>query len=249
MRRERIKFDLLIHDLKVPLAVIEAGITSLLGRIEKYGPLTEKQEKVLVRVLRNTKVTKRLVNDAMELGRSREGIVCLTRSRLSNLIEKILIEIFDLSDFTVAEKLRVCTNLPQIRETLEKKGFLLSIDEQVWCQEICLDEPKVKQILRNLLNNALKYRRSQVELEVEKEDSYLSICVKDDGSGIPSVYHKRIFESYFQMDAMNSHIVRGHGLGLAGVMVLVEDMGGRLFLESDEAKGARFVVKVPLGNK
>jgi len=60
----RVKTDLLIHDLKVPLAVIEAGIVSLLRRVEKYGPLTEKQEKVLVRVLRNTKVTKRLVNDA-----------------------------------------------------------------------------------------------------------------------------------------------------------------------------------------
>jgi hypothetical protein len=51
MGRRRIKFDLLIHDLKVPLAVIEAGITALMERVEKYGPLTEKQKKVLKRAL------------------------------------------------------------------------------------------------------------------------------------------------------------------------------------------------------
>ena len=75
MGKKRIKFDLLIHDLKVPVAVIEAGITSLLEREEKYGPLTEKQKKVLQRALRNTKVTRTLVNDAMEVGRSAEGLI------------------------------------------------------------------------------------------------------------------------------------------------------------------------------
>ena len=57
---------------------------------------------------------------------------------------------------------------------------------------------------------------------------------------------KKIFESYFQMDVTDSYTVRGHGLGLAGVMVLVEDMGGELFLESGEGKGAKFLVKLPL---
>ena len=75
MHRERIKIDLLIHDLKGPLAVVETGITSLLQRREKYGPITEKQEKALMRALRNTKVIQSLVNDILELGRSREGII------------------------------------------------------------------------------------------------------------------------------------------------------------------------------
>jgi len=88
-----------------------------------------------------------------------------------------------------------------------------------------------------------------VELEVDKKDVYLVFSVKDDGEGIPSIYHKKIFESYFQMDVTDSSTVRGHGLGLAGVMILVEDMGGELFLESDEGKGAKFIVKLPLENK
>ena len=246
MHRERIKIDLLIHDLKVPLAVVETGITSLLQRREKYGPLTEKQEQVLARALRNTKVIRSLVNDILELGRSREGIVSLKSLKFSDLIEQALVEIFDLVDRNTSEKIKICADLPQLRETLEEKGLMLFMEEALWCQEVCLDEAKIRQILRNLLINALKYRKSRVELEVDKKDVYLVFSVKDDGEGIPSIYHKKIFERYFQMDVTDSSTVRGHGLGLAGVMILVEDMGGELFLESDEGKGAKFLVKLPL---
>ena len=91
-RRNRIKVDLLIHDLKVPLAVIEAGVLSLLTRTEKYGALTEKQVKVLTRALRNTKVTQTLVSDALELGRSRAGIMNTAAAAWPSLIEEALIE-------------------------------------------------------------------------------------------------------------------------------------------------------------
>ena len=246
--RRRVKTDLLIHDLKVPLAVIEAGIVSLLRRVEKYGPLTEKQEKVLVRVLRNTKVTKTLVNDALELGRSRKGIVDITNFSLSDLIGQTLVEIFDLADSGAAEKIKSCVDLARFREILEEKGVLLHIDERLWCQEVCQDEAKLIQILRNLLNNALKYRKSRVTLDIDREGDSLVILVKDDGEGIPSVYHKKIFESYFQIDGSGIYTVRGHGLGLAGVMALVEDMGGHISLESEEGKGAKFSVKVPLSS-
>ena len=246
MQRERIKIDLLIHDLKVPLAVVETGITSLLQRREKYGPLSEKQEKALMRALRNTKVIQSLVNDILELGRSREGIVSLKSLKFSDLIEQVFMEIFDLVDRNTSEKIKTCADLPQLKETLEEKGLTLFMEEALWCQEVCLDEAKIRQILRNLLNNALKYRKSRVELEVDKKDVHIVFSVKDDGEGIPSIYHKKIFESYFQMDITDSSTVRGHGLGLAGVMILVEDMGGELFLESDEGKGAKFLVKLPL---
>lgn len=247
MGKQRIKFDLLIHDLKVPLAVIEAGITSLMERPEKYGPLTEKQRKVLQRALRNTKITQRLVNDAMEIGRSAEGIMNRNRFFLSSLIEQSLVEIFDLTDLTAADRIRHCESLANLKKLLSKKDILLDIDEMLWSQEICLDVGKIGQILRNLLNNALKYRKKQVAIKIERGNGSLLISVSDDGSGIPEAYHQKIFECYFQMDSERNHCVRGHGLGLAGVMVLIEDMGGKLFLESDTGKGAKFSVEVPLG--
>lgn len=108
-----------------------------------------------------------------------------------------------------------------------------------------MDESKMKQVLRNLLNNALKYRKERIELSVQEKDKGLCISVGDDGEGIPLDYHDRIFECYFQMDMEEQHCVRGHGLGLAGVMILVEDMGGSLDLESDLGKGTLFSVRVP----
>jgi len=245
-RRERIKIDLLIHDLKVPLAVIQAGLTSLLERQEKYGPLTEFQEKVLTRALRNTRVTQTLVGDALELGRSRTGIVNLSNCRISDVVTETLVEVFDLADDQTAEKIKKCNEFEELRQMLDEKDVGLLIDENLWCQDACLDEVKISQILRNLLGNALKYRKKRVELRIERTDLSLVLSVKDDGDGIPSAYHKKIFECYFQMDGVDACPVRGHGLGLAGVMVLVEDLGGKLFLDSDEGQGARFLVKLPL---
>jgi two-component system OmpR family sensor kinase len=120
------------------------------------------------------------------------------------------------------------------------------MEEGLWHQELVLDVSKARQILRNLLNNALKYRKRRVDLRIEEGDRCLHLFVRDDGEGIPANYHERIFECYFQMDMHADHCVRGHGLGLAGVQVLLEDMGGEMSLESDVGKGAAFSVRIPL---
>ncbi len=249
MDRKKIKIDLLIHDLKAPLAVAESGIALLLQKPEKYGPLTAKQKKVLIRTLRNTRVTQALVNDALELGKSREGIVNLTSFSLSSLFKETLIELFDLVDSNTSERIKTCTELSELKEILAENGLVLIINEELWSQKVCLDEAKVKQILRNLVNNALKYRKNFVEMKVDKTDDHLFLSVKDDGEGIPTVFHKKIFESYFHLESENECTVRGSGLGLAGVMILVEDLGGSLSLESQEGQGAKFSVEVPLAKK
>jgi signal transduction histidine kinase len=249
MDKKNIKIDLLIHDLKVPLAIVESGITLLLQKPEKYGPLTAKQKKSLIRTLRNTRVAQTLVNDALELGKSREGIINLTSFSLSNLFEKTLIELFDLVDSKTSERIKTCTELSELKEILSANGLALIIDNELWFQEICLDEAKIKQILRNLVNNALKYRKNLVEIRVDKKDAHLFLSVKDDGEGIPPIFHKKIFESYFQLEAKNGAPIRGSGLGLAGVMILVEDLGGKFFLESQEGEGAEFSLKLPLPKK
>ena len=246
MGKQRIKFDFLVHDLKVPLAVIEAGLTSLIQKTDKYGPLTDKQLKVLKRALRNTLVTRTLVNDALELGRSSQGIINKASLPLSGFVVQTLVEIFDLVDLEASDCVRGCDTLSVLKEQLSEKGIFLTVDEGLWHQEVSMDESKMKQIIRNLLSNALKYKKKRVELKIGKEEDSFVVIVCDDGDGIPSGYHDKIFECYFQMDMQGDYCVRGHGVGLAGVMILVEDMGGRLFLESDVGKGATFSVKVPL---
>ena len=246
LQQKRIKIDLLVHDIKSPLAVIETGIAALLKNTDKYGPLTEKQEKILLRALRNTKMAQNLVNGVMELGMAREGVFKYIDCKVSGLILSVLGEILDLIDVSLAEKISGCEDLVRLEPLLKEKGILILVDEGLWCQQIQLDELKVKQILRNLLNNAMKYRRSLVEIEFIREGRFLHISVKDDGKGIGEMYHKKIFESYFQVGDIDEHGIRSHGLGLAGVMVLIEDMGGELLLESDEGKGTKFIAKIPL---
>ena len=245
MSNQKIKIELLVHDLKGPLAVIETGITSLLQRESKYGALTEKQKKVLHRALRNTKITQTLVNDTLEVGKSTEGIINNNIFPISGLITQSLLEIFDLTDSDTAEDIKQCDNLALFRKKLSDKGIQLDIDEVLWDQKVCLDECKMRQILRNLLNNALKYRKEHLEIKFEKNNGSLLISVRDDGEGIPENFHKKIFECYFQMESGREYCVRGHGLGLAGVMILVEEMGGNLSLESGVGKGTKFLVKVP----
>jgi signal transduction histidine kinase len=169
-----------------------------------------------------------------------------TRCSISNFIEQSLIEIFDLTDSNSADLTKVCGDLNALKKNLMQKGIQLEIEESIWKQEIYIDESKLHQIFRNLLNNALKYRKNLIEIKLAKSAEALHISVKDDGQGIPREFHEKIFECYFQMDAQHDHCVRGHGLGLAGVMILLEDMSGQLTLESDAGKGAVFSVKIPL---
>jgi signal transduction histidine kinase len=245
MEKNRIKFEFLVHDLKVPLAVIEAGILSLLQKQDKYGELNDKQIKILERALRNTIVTRTLVNDALEIGRSSQGIINKSTFTPCQLVEETLIEVLDLTDHTTADAVKERKTLADLKACLAAQGLILEIDDAFWNRDLYLDESKVRQIFRNLLINALKYKKNRVTLKLERGERHIFISVSDDGEGIPSGYHKKIFECYFQMDMKTDHCVRGHGLGLAGVQVLLEDMGGELSLESDTGKGATFSVKIP----
>jgi signal transduction histidine kinase len=241
-----IKTEILIHDLKVPISVIDAGAKSLLNRRESYGPLTDKQIKVLKRIIRNALTTQRLVNDVLELGRSREGVMITSDFPVSFLVTCVLMEIFDLSDPGVTEEIRKIHTYDELNEAVRNNGVNLSFSPRVWKTMVHLDEAKVRQILRNLVTNAFKHRASVVEISGSIENGRLILKVKDDGRGIPLADHQKIFETYFTTGSSIESAIKSHGLGLAGVMVLLKDMGGELILNSDNGKGAEFTVKIPL---
>ena len=247
MGKSEIKIELLIHDLKVPISVIDAGVKSLLNRPETYGSLTEKQQKVLKRILRNTNNTKRIVNDVLELGRSSEGIMIYKDTCLSFIVSDVLIEVFDLSDTKTAEQVKKSKNLQETQDAAAVSGVKIIIEKELWGQKLYLDESKVVQILRNLITNAIKFRSEIIEISSEIKENHLVLIVKDDGRGIAEADHKKIFNSYFTCGGSSiNNVVESHGIGLAGVMVLLKDMGGELVLTSCEGKGAEFLVKIPL---
>jgi hypothetical protein len=246
MPNTTIKTEILIHDLKVPISVIDAGAKSLLNRQDAYGPLTEKQIKVLKRIIRNTLTTQRLVNDVLELGRSREGVMITSDFSVSSLVIAVLVEIFDLSDPPVADIIRKVESYAGLEQVLNTVGFRLGFDRKMWKTIVHLDAAKVKQILRNLVTNAFKHRACVVEIFGCIEEKQMILKVRDDGRGIPPANHQRIFETYFTTGGSIETAIESHGLGLAGVMVLLKDMGGGLILASDAGKGAEFTVTIPL---
>lgn len=241
-----IKTEILIHDLKVPISVIDAGAKSLLNRQDAYGPLTEKQIKVLKRIIRNTLTTQRLVNDVLELGRSREGVMITSDFSISSLVVAVLVEIFDLSDPAIADIIRKVESYAGLEQVLNTAGVRLSFDKKMWKTIVHLDAAKVKQVLRNLVTNAFKHRACVVEIFGRIEEKQMILKVRDDGRGIPPANHQRVFETYFTTGGSIESAIESHGLGLAGVMVLLKDMGGGLVLASDDGKGAEFTVTIPL---
>jgi len=253
MDKKRIKTELLVHDLKTPIAIIEAGINSLMNLGEKQQTIGERQQKILARMLRSVKMAKGLVNDILEVGRSSEGIITSRKCMICELLLPPIFEVFDLTDNNASEKIKACEDMASLKGALSDRGILLNMNERLWRREVYLDSRKVNQIFRNLLSNALKYRKNIIEIQLDLRKSKdkgesLFISVKDDGEGIEKIYHEKIFENYFQIeDDDRENCVRGHGLGLAGILILVEDMGGKMYLKSGEGKGAKFIVILPLG--
>lgn len=246
MKKKKVKTELLIHDLKNPLAIIETGINMLLRDAEKYGPLTERQTRVLGRSMRNAKIAMGLVNDILEIERSGEGMFSKEECRFYDILKIALVEIYDLFYPHSSERIGLCKDHLELTRELAQENIHLAMDDLTCSKTLCLDSRKIQQIIRNLLSNAMKFRRDNVYIITGLKNNCLRISIRDDGHGINRAFHEKIFENYFQLGNEREQCVRGHGVGLAGCLILVEDMGGKMEVESEEEKGATFTVSIPL---
>ncbi|MGZ4319835.1 MAG: ATP-binding protein [Gaiellaceae bacterium] len=112
---------------------------------------------------------------------------------------------------------------------------------------ILCDANKLRQVLVNLVDNAIKYspQGGEVEIRVGSENGKCQIEVADQGLGIPSSERERIFEKFYRLDPQQSGGVGGSGLGLYICRELVERMNGRLDVDSEPGQGSRFTVALP----
>ena len=249
MLQKNLKLNLLYHELKSPLVVVETGVTSLLSRSSLYGSLSEKQEKVLRRIQRNARTAQLLVNDMLELGCVQKGIIREIPIKVSSIISEVFEQVFDLTNHNLSTKIKNVIDLTRFQSILAEDGIIVSTSLEIWEKEFFLDKRKIKQIIRNLMLNAIKHMKNSIEITIKEKNSSFMCSIQDDGMGIPPKYHKKIFKAYFQMNKIEENNERGHGLGLAGALILVEEMGGELLLESDVGKGAKFIVLLPLPKK
>ena len=241
-----IQIEFLIHELKDPIAVIETGARTLLEKREKYGALTLRQEKILNRVLRNTKKTQEMLLDLLEVGRSETGSFICCRFQAARVIYDVLLQALETKAANIFERAREFNQEFEVLEFLCRQGIVLDVDPQLIFTEIFQDEIKFRQIVANLIKNALHYRKERLEIKVSKDLNTLCIDISDDGPGIGPEHHQLIFQRYAQVNACTTLSRQSHGLGLAGALILARCLGGNIELESSKGSGATFRLIIPI---
>jgi signal transduction histidine kinase len=126
------------------------------------------------------------------------------------------------------------------------KGISLHVQRKTSRSILC-DANKLRQVLVNLVDNAIKYSPDggDVAIKLDSVNGECLIEVADEGLGIPSSERERIFEKFYRLDPQQSRGVGGSGLGLYICRELVERMNGRLEVESEPGRGSRFTVRLP----
>lgn len=245
-----VRIEFLIHELKDPVAVVETGVKTLLDRKEKYGGLTARQEKTLNRVLRNAVKTREMLYSLLEIGRSEEGCFAICRFRPSEVAFQVLVNSLETMAWPIYEGCVACKDEAEAVTWLSKRGVCLNIGDSMANTEMTQDEIKFRQILGNLIKNALHYRKAKVEIRAEMADGQILIDVEDDGPGIDPKFHRTIFQRYTQAKEAYASMDRtGHGLGLAGALILAKSLGGDIRVSSEKGKGTVFHLTLPAVRK
>jgi PAS domain S-box-containing protein len=212
------------HELRTPLNAV-LGFSDLL-REDRYGPLNEKQHRYLNHIVTGGKHLVRLINDILDLSRIEAG-------RLQLAPEDVRV------DQAFAE---ACDTLHPL---ISKKKHVV-IKHATPGLSVRADGMRLKQILMNLLGNAVKFtpEGGKIELTANRVGDLVRLEVRDSGPGIPPEEQNRIFEAFYRL-GQNAKGAEGTGLGLAITQRLVELHGGQLGLESHPGSGSCFHFTLP----
>ena len=211
------------HELRTPLAVIEAEATLALGKPRSPEIYQQSLDSITQEVSYMSSILEKLLMLA-RADAGREQLVFSTVN-LKQLISGIIPDI-DLLARDKGIRLEAGT-----LADLSVKG----------------DETKLKQLLLNLLDNAIKYTPDgSISLSLTEEENHAVTTVADTGIGIPAEHISRIFERFYRVDKARSRSEHGTGLGLSIVKFIVEAHGGKIVIASEPGKGSTFRVFLPL---
>lgn len=226
---ERSKSELVAvasHQLRTPLTAMRGNAEMLID--ESFGPVNLQQKELLEDVMSSIKRLIGMVNDMLDITKIEQGKLELVNKSVS------------LTDITnsVVEDLRAFA---------ESRNVLIKIDlpEQL---TVYVDESRTRQVLQNLIDNAIKYSKKpgNIEITARKSANFVELVLKDDGLGIPQVEQSKIFSRFYRASNVVNSGNSGSGLGLYVVRSIVSKLGGSIFFESEEGVGTTFFVTFPV---
>lgn len=215
------------HELRTPLGAILGYVELLQEGI--YGPLVEKQKQTLQKITHNAEFLTTLVSELLDQGQLETGKLVLN------------CEPFELRE--MAEQV-----YSHMKTLAQAKSLTLTLDVAATVpNSLWGDETRIKQILVNLVTNAIKFTRKgsvHILIDAPTPDGWV-MQVTDTGIGIPLEAQTYIFEPFRQVDGSSTREQMGYGLGLSIVKQLTTLMGGEILLESQVGKGSIFTVTLP----
>ena len=214
------------HELRTPLNAI-GGYAELI-EMGIRGPVTAAQREDLARIRRSQQHLLGLINDVLNFAKLDAGVVR-----------------FDLAEVAIAEALAAAE--PMVAPQMAAKGLRFALPAWDDTAAVRADPEKLRQVLLNLLGNAIKFtdRGGEISIACDVGPTMVQLAVRDTGIGIPAERLQSIFEPFVQVDRRLSRPNEGVGLGLAISRELARGMGGELTATSTEGVGSTFVLTLP----
>lgn len=236
---------MLVHDLRAPLTAIMNGI--MMVKRGLGGPISDQQQELLGIAHQGSQTMLEMVNTLLDIAKMEQG--------------RMSLDLEPLSPYALIDE-----TLDRLRVSAQDQKVQLQQQLSVGLPLIEADREKLVRVLQNLLDNAIKFSpggsvvtlgaayahlRGDVDappsiplsLPALGSGDWLLFWVRDQGPGIPSQYHERIFEKFGQVRGRK---VRGTGLGLTFCKLSVEAHGGQIWLQSAEGAGSTFALALPL---
>jgi two-component system phosphate regulon sensor histidine kinase PhoR len=214
------------HELRTPLASIKGFAETL-----RLGALDDKENRLeFVEAIENQATRmNQLVDDLLDLAAVESGQRAMKREPL------------DL--FQIARDVA-----RGVKPVADRRRVTVAVAENAPAVTVFADKIQMKQVLTNLIDNAIKFNREGGEVAVSGEvrGGRLLLSVRDSGAGIPAADLPRIFERFYRVDKARSRELGGTGLGLAIVKHIVEIHGGSVSVQSQENEGATFLISLPV---
>jgi PAS domain S-box-containing protein len=217
--------SIMSHELRTPLNAI-MGLSQLLQQ-EMAGSLNEKQKEYISCIYSSGEHLLSLINDILDLSKVEAG---------KEELNILPLPVVDLCNYVISS----------VREQADEKGLELTSEIDLQAETCLGDAQRVKQMLTNLLTNAIKFTPSgKVTLEIKKVSEGITFTVADTGIGIDNDKFKFLFEPFTQLDSQLNRQYEGTGLGLALTRKLARLHGGDVTVVSTLGKGSRFTLFLP----